>query len=237
MNRNLRTLLHTVVGKNLKTQEDCLPFIEFAYTRTIHSSIGFSPFEIVYDFNPLTVLDLMSLPLSDLVSLDSESKAEKVKAIHMKAHELIEKKSKLAAQRVNKGQKQVVFEPGDWVWVHLKKEQFPTQWKSKLDASGDGPIQVLERINDNAYKIELPCEYNVSATINISNLSPFDMGTDSRMNLFEQGGNDTGIGGQNGHSNTRGQDGDFSMPVDLSQGRELREGFRNLAKSFMEETH
>ncbi|KAJ8771082.1 hypothetical protein K2173_023407 [Erythroxylum novogranatense] len=30
----------------------------------------------------------------------------------------------------------VTFEPGDWVWVHLRKERFPTQRKSKLDPRG-----------------------------------------------------------------------------------------------------
>ncbi|KAF7831873.1 Transposon Ty3-G Gag-Pol polyprotein [Senna tora] len=85
VNRTLGTLLRAVVGKNLKTWEDCLPFLEFAYNRTIHYSTGFSPFEIVYGFNPLTVLDLISLPLSDIASLDGEKKAETVKAIHMQA--------------------------------------------------------------------------------------------------------------------------------------------------------
>ena len=57
----------------------------------------------------------------------------------------------------------------------------------------DGPFQVLERINDNAYKINLPSEYgNVSATFNVADLSLFDVGdgSDSRMNPFEEGGND-----------------------------------------------
>ena len=240
VNRTLGTLLRAIVGKNLKTWEDCLPFIEFAYNRTIHSSTGFSPFELVYGFNPLTVLDLMPLPLSDLVSLDGESKAEKVKAMHLKARELIEKKNKVTAQRVNKGRKQVIFEPGDWVWVHLRKERFPTQRKSKLDSRGDGPFQVLERINDNAYKIDLPGEYNVSATFNVSDLSPFDMDADSRTNLFEEGGNDTCSGGQIGHSSTRGQDGDFSMPVGpitRARAKRLREDFGNLAKATVEEMH
>ena len=37
-----------------------------------------------------------------------------------------------------------------------------------------GPFQILEKINDNAYKVDLPGEYKVSATFNVSDLSPFD---------------------------------------------------------------
>ena len=47
---------------------------------------------------------------------------------------------------------------------------------------------MLERISNNAYKINLPGEYNVSATFNVFDLSPFDIGDlfDSRMNPFEE---------------------------------------------------
>ncbi|XP_072081028.1 uncharacterized protein [Arachis hypogaea] len=81
--------------------------------RTIHSSTGFSLFELVYGFNPLNVLDLMPLPLSDLISLDGASKAKKVKAIHAKARDLIERKNKATTERINKSRKHIVFEPGD----------------------------------------------------------------------------------------------------------------------------
>ena len=50
---------------------------------------------------------------------------------------------------------------------------------------------MFERINVNAYKIDLPGEYNVSATFNVSDLSLFDVGSDSRSNLFDERGNDT----------------------------------------------
>ena len=61
-----------------------------------------------------------------------------------------------------------------------------------MNPRGDGPFQVLERINDNAYKIDLPGDYSISATFNIFELSPsdFDEVDDSRANLFEEGGND-----------------------------------------------
>ena len=39
--------------------------------------------------------------------------------------------------------------------------------------------------------MDLPGEYNVSATFNVADLSPFDAGFDSRTNPFEEGGNDT----------------------------------------------
>ena len=72
----------------------------------------------------------------------------------------------------------------------MRKERFPTCRQSKLHPRGDGPFQVLERINDNAYKLDLPGEYNISATFNVSDLSPFDVGDDSRTNPFEEMGND-----------------------------------------------
>ena len=77
---------------------------------------------------------------------------------------------------------------GDWVWVNFRKERFSAQRRSKLLPRGDGPFQVLEKVNDNAYKLDLPGEYNVSATFNVSNLTPYDDSIDLRTNPFQEGG-------------------------------------------------
>ena len=70
-----------------------------------------------------------------------------------------------------------------------EKEIFSAKRCSKLLLRGDGPFQVLERINDNAYKLDLPGKYDVSATFNVTDLSPFNVGEDLRANPFQEEGN------------------------------------------------
>ena len=190
----MSTLLRAIIKKNIKTWEECLPHVEFAYNRIIHSATKFSPFEIVYGLNPLTPLDLSSLPMPERVNLDGKKRAELVRQIHEKARLNIERRTEQYAKQANKGRSKLIFEPGDWVWLHLRKERFPAQRRSKLLPRGDGPFQVLEHVNDNAYKLELPGEYNVSVTFNITDLSPFDTGDDLRSNPFQEEGNNANHG-------------------------------------------
>jgi len=88
--------------------------------------------------------------------------------------------------KANKRHKHVVFQPDDWVWVHMRKEIFPAYKKSKLQSRGDDPFQIRERIKNNAYKVDFPGEYGVNATFNVSGLTLFDVGDDSRSNPFEE---------------------------------------------------
>nr|GEX81057.1 putative polyprotein [Tanacetum cinerariifolium] len=61
----------------------------------------------------------------------------------------------------------------------------------------DGPFRVLKKINDNTYKIELPGHYNVSATFNVADLSPYkgdsDDEPDSGSSLFQEGDDDADV--------------------------------------------
>jgi hypothetical protein len=65
------------------------------------------------------------------------------------------------------------FEPDDLVSLHLRKEQFSDLRKSKLMPRADGPFKVLKKINENAYKLDLPIDFGVSATFNIADLKPY----------------------------------------------------------------
>jgi hypothetical protein len=96
----------------------------------------------------------------------------------------------------DKGRKEIKFEPGDLVWLHLRKERFPELHKSKLLPRADGPFKVLERINDNAYKLELPADFGVSPTFNIADLKPYlgeEGELESRMTQMQEGEDDEDI--------------------------------------------
>jgi len=150
---------------------------------------------VVYGFKQLAPIDLLPLPLQERSNMEASKRAAYVKKIHEKTREEIEKKSKYYAAKANKNRKKVTFEPGDLVWIHLRKDRFPEKRKSKLMPRGDGPFKVLAKINDNAYKIELPEDYAVSPTFNVADLSPcIDLeDQESRPNPFEEGEDDEDI--------------------------------------------
>ena len=83
-----------------------------------------------------------------------------------------------------------------WFGFILGK-RFPSKRSSKLMPRADGPFRVLQRIGENAYKIELPGDYGVSATFNVSDLSPYYEDQEDQMDLgvslHQPGESDTGV--------------------------------------------
>jgi hypothetical protein len=191
VNRTLSQLLRAMIKKNLREWEECLPHVEFAYNRVVHTTTQLCPFEVVYGFKPITPLDLLPLPLHERVNMEASKRADYVKQIHAATRAAIEKKGKNIAAARNQSRKQVLFQPGDMVWVHLRKDRFPQLRRSKLRPRGAGPYKVLAKINDNAYSIDIPiAEFGgVSNSFNVADLSPYD-GEDlgaSRSTPFEGG--------------------------------------------------
>ena len=113
----------------------------------------------------------------------------------------------------------------------MRKERFPAQRRSKLNPRGDGPFQILEKINDNAYKVDLLGEYNVSATFNVVDLSLFDVGEDSRSNPFEKRGNDESFGGSIGEVSVHDPLNVPNGPITRSRTKKIKEAMARLEQS------
>ncbi|KAL1212239.1 hypothetical protein V5N11_030308 [Cardamine amara subsp. amara] len=75
-------------------------------------------------------------------------------------------------QQANKKRCRMIFKPGEGLWIHLRKERFPNERKSKLMPRINGPFRIIKKLNNNAYQLDLQNE------------------TDLRSNPFQEGEDD-----------------------------------------------
>lgn len=64
--------------------------------------------------------------------MDGKKKVEFVRNLHEKVGQYIERRTEKYATQANKRRKKVIFEASDWVWLHMRKDKFLMQRKSKL---------------------------------------------------------------------------------------------------------
>jgi hypothetical protein len=127
----------------------------------------------VYGFNPHAPIDLLPLPTTERTNNDARERAEFIRKLHETTKANIEKMNEKYRIAGSEGRKEVKLESGDLVWLHLRKDRFPELRKSKLMPRAAGPYKIIEKINDNPYKLELPTEFKVSPPFNIADLMPY----------------------------------------------------------------
>ncbi|GJY08193.1 hypothetical protein Tco_0375247 [Tanacetum coccineum] len=95
--------------------------------------------------------------------------------------------------------KKVDFEVGDFVWTIITKDRFPIGEYNKLSAKKIGPLEIIEKINSNAYRLKLPSHIRCSDVFNVKHLLPYhgdssddDPVVNSRTNFVYPGENDAG---------------------------------------------
>jgi hypothetical protein len=101
-----------------------LPHIEFAYNRSVDSTMKVSPFQVVYGFNPHAPNDLLPLLPSETNCFDASQRPEFILKMRETTKLNIEKMNEKYRISVSKGSKEVKLKPGDLVWLHLRKNDF-----------------------------------------------------------------------------------------------------------------
>ena len=111
--------------------------------------------------------------------------------------------------------------------MHLCKDRFPEQRKSKLQPRADDPFKVLRKTNDNAYEIDLPNTYAVSTSFNVADLSPFYGLDESRTTPFQEGEDDEDIPTENDTSNVKNSPSNIKdtnqVPLTRCRAKKLQE--------------
>ncbi|GKB27383.1 UDP-glycosyltransferase 85C1-like protein [Tanacetum coccineum] len=94
---------------------------------------------------------------------------------------------------------QVDFEVGDFMWAVLTKHRFPIGEYNKLLTKRIGSLEIIEKIDSNAYRLKLPSHIRCSNVYNVKHLLPYhgdssndDLVVNSRANFAYPRGNDAG---------------------------------------------
>lgn len=172
-NRSLGNLLRCLVGDNVKSWDSKLGQAEFAHNHAVNRSLGFSPFHVVYGIVPRCPLDLLTLPDKTRHHGEAVDFITDLEALHRTAQQHLEASASKYKQAADSKRREVLFEPCDLVWVYLTKERLPLREYNKLKSKKIGPVEVLERINSNAYRVKLPDHLRTSNVFNVKHLSRF----------------------------------------------------------------
>ena len=195
-NRTLRNLIRSICGEKPKQWDHALAQAEFAYNSSVHRTIGRSPFSVVYTKTPRHTLDLIKLPKGADISIAAKNMAEQCQAITEEVREKIEKANEKYKKATDKYRREKLFEVVDQVMVYLRRECFPIGKYSKLQPRKYGPYQVVRKINDNAYVVQIPNDMGFSKTFNVADLSLFHP-DDMLLYPEEKSGSSSSLVGEN----------------------------------------
>lgn len=67
----------------------------------------------------------------------------------------------------------MTFEVGDFVWAVLTIDRYPIGEYDKLSKQKIGSLEIIKKINDNAYQLRLPSYLRISNVFNVKHLIPY----------------------------------------------------------------
>ncbi|XP_026655874.1 uncharacterized protein LOC113461018 [Phoenix dactylifera] len=126
-----------------------------------------SPFEIVYGQHPRKPVDLIPLPMHSRTSESAESLAQHIRDLHKDIIKKLNISNQIYKQLADSHRRTSDLAEGDYVMI---RKRFPSGTVKKLHARGAGSFKILKKIGSNAFVVDLPPDFGISSTFNISDL-------------------------------------------------------------------
>ncbi|KAH7543918.1 hypothetical protein JRO89_XS15G0061500 [Xanthoceras sorbifolium] len=120
-----------------------------------------------------TNVDLLPLPINTRVHGKAEDFVHSLQEVHKQVQENLSHSAERYKLAADKKQRHLEFDVGDFVWAVLTKDRFAVGEYNKLAARKIGPLEILEKINPNAYCLKLPTHIRTHDVFNIKHLIPF----------------------------------------------------------------
>jgi len=132
---------------------------EFAYNNSINRTTSLNLFEIVTDFKPKKLIDLILMAHHSRVSDSTSAFTSHICALHEEIRDNIMKNNADYKASVDLQSRLRTF----------NVRRSPPGTVEKLHARSAGPFQILKIINSNVY-VDFPPEFGISCTFNVEDL-------------------------------------------------------------------
>jgi hypothetical protein len=177
MNRTIEQCLRAFTAEYADKEWDkLLSSAEFAMNNSVHSSLHKTPFFLVFGQHPLTPLAAEMLIEDKVACARAFSFAqERKQAFHQAMQQLTMARDRYKSYK-DANLKDVSFEVGQQVLlstVNLNKHNY----NRKLFPKFVGPFPIIEKINDVAYRLELPPTMTIHNVFHVSLLKAYRPGS------------------------------------------------------------
>jgi len=173
-NRTLEEMLRAYISYHQKDWDKFLPMLEFAYNNSVNPSTGFSPFLLNYGHHPLVPASLFKPSTTNVPSVSDF--VEKQASALAQAQDTITEAQNRQKQHADQNRRPVPFSVGDMVLLsteHISVAAHANRPSKKLEPKFIGPFKIIDKVNENAFKLELPPTMRQHPVFNADLLRPY----------------------------------------------------------------